>query len=370
MSVFFKKAERQKAKLRLAISGPTGSGKTEGALMLAKGIGGRVAVVDTENSSASLYADRYDFETANITAPYTPEKFIDAIKAAEQAGFDVLILDSITHEWSGVGGCLEIVDMLAKAKFKGNSWSAWSEVTPRHRKFIDTILHSSIHIIVTLRSKMDTIQVDSGNGRKKVEKVGMKSEQRDGIEYEFTTVLDLTCDHYATATKDRTQIFNEPHIITENTGVLLRNWLLSGSADATIDGNQHLELQELMQRAGINIDAFCAKRGMNSLLDVQQQKFVELRDALLQTIANNAKTQQKNEQAVYQQTTQQQPQHITPQQRDQLQNLFAKHNIDTMTFCEDMGIDSLMQIPANAFAKIINDIANQHIVGNKPRTTA
>jgi hypothetical protein len=112
------------------------------------------------------------------------------------------ILDSITHEWSGVGGCLEIVDKLSSTTFKGNSWGAWSQVTPRHRKFIDAMLQSSINIIVTMRSKMDTVQVDAGNGKKKVEKVGMKAEQRDGIEYEFTTVLDLTHDNYAVRTKD------------------------------------------------------------------------------------------------------------------------------------------------------------------------
>ncbi|MFC2998241.1 ATP-binding protein, partial [Acinetobacter sichuanensis] len=209
MSIFFKKAERKNAKLRLAIAGPTGAGKTFGALLLAKGIGGRIAVVDTENSSAELYDDIVPFEHANLQPPYSPEKFIEAIKAAEKAGFDTLIIDSITHEWSGVGGCLEIVDTLASGPFKGNSWGAWSKVTPRHRKFIDAMLQSSINIIVTLRSKMETIQTND-NGKKKVEKVGMKAEQRDGIEYEFTTVLDLTHNNIAISTKDRTRLFAEP----------------------------------------------------------------------------------------------------------------------------------------------------------------
>ncbi|MCU4634899.1 ATP-binding protein [Acinetobacter sp. WU_MDCI_Abxa265] len=296
MNVFFQKAERKQAKLRLALSGPTGSGKTESALKLAAGIGGRIAVVDTEDSSASLYADRYDFFAANLTPPYTPEKFINAIKAAEQGGFDILIMDSITHEWSGTGGCLEIVDTLTKGKFKGNSWGAWSEVTPRHRKFIDAILHSSIHIIVTLRSKMETQQVTDANGKKKVEKVGMKSEQRDGIEYEFTTVLDLNADHYAVATKDRTHIFSEPMVITEATGTSLKDWLLSGSADATIDGNQHLELETLMIQAGIDIEKFCQKRKLNSLLDVKQQVFDETCDGIKKIIERTKLTQNENEQ--------------------------------------------------------------------------
>src|SRR5690606_11650159 len=145
-TVFFKKAQRKNAKLRLALAGPTGSGKTLGALLLAKGIGGKIAVADTENSSAELYEDIVEFEHANIQPPYTPEKFIDAIHAAEKAGFDTLILDSITHEWSGVGGCLEIVDKLASTTFKGNSWGAWSQVTPRHRKFIDAIDRKSTRL--------------------------------------------------------------------------------------------------------------------------------------------------------------------------------------------------------------------------------
>ena len=294
-TVFFKKAERKNAKLRLALAGPTGSGKTFGALLLAKGIGGRIAVADTENSSAELYDDLVEFEHANLQPPYTPEKFISAIKAAEQAGFDTLIIDSITHEWSGVGGCLELVDKIAKTSFNNNSWGAWSEVTPRHRKFIDAMLQSSINIIVTLRSKMETVQVNAGNNKKKVEKVGMKVEQRDGIEYEFTTVLDLTHDNYAVSTKDRTRLFAEARPLCENDGVLLKQWLLSGSADACINGNQYLELETLMLQAGINIENYCLKRGLNSLHDVKQQIFEETCQSIHSMIQNLQKAQQANE---------------------------------------------------------------------------
>lgn len=299
MSVFFKRAERKNAKLRLALSGPTGSGKTESALMLATGIGGRIAVADTENDSASLYADRYSFDSANLTAPFTPEKFINAIKNAEKAGYDTLIIDSITHEWSGVGGCLEMVDKTAP-RFKGNTWAAWSEVTPKHRKFIDAMLQSSINIIVTMRSKMDSVQVDIGNGKKKVEKVGMKSEQRDGIEYEFTTVLDLTCDHIALATKDRTGLFSDPMVIEISTGTRLNEWLLSGSADATIDGNQYLELEALMTEAGVNIENYCLKRKLNSLQDVRQQVFEETCDGIRKIIERNNASQQASEEQLQQ----------------------------------------------------------------------
>ena len=299
-TVFFKKAERKNAKLRFALAGPTGSGKTMGALLIAKGIGGKVAVVDTENSSAELYADVMQFDTANIQPPYSPKKFIAAIEAAEKAGYTTVILDSITHEWSGVGGCLEMVDALGKGKFKGNTWGAWSEVTPEHRKFIDAMLHSSINIIVTMRSKMETVQTNDG-GKKKVEKLGLKAEQRDGIEYEFTTVLDITHgDNYAVATKDRTGLFMQPERISEQTGIKLNQWLSSGSADATINGNQILELETLMIEAGIDIDKYCTKRKLNSLQDVRQQVFEETCSSIRKIIKQRAQSNQESEKQLQQ----------------------------------------------------------------------
>lgn len=226
----FHKAQRRKAKLRLGITGPSGAGKTWGALKVAKGLGGSIAVIDTERGSASLYTHLTDFDVLELNPPYTPERFIEAIRAAETAGYETIIVDSITHEWSGVGGCLELVDQIAAAKFRGNSWSAWNEITPRHRALLDAILRSPAHIIVTMRSKTETAQTEE-NGRKKVVKLGMKAEQRDGFEYEMTTVLDLTHEqHYALASKDRTGLFSgDPKPLSEGTGAMLRDWLESGA---------------------------------------------------------------------------------------------------------------------------------------------
>lgn len=227
----FKKAERKKAKLRLGLTGPSGSGKTYSALLLARKLGKKIAVIDTENGSASLYTNLCEFDVLEMRAPYSPESFIDAIKAAEDGGYEVLIIDSITHEWSGPGGCIEINEKLAQAKYRGNTWSAWSETTPRHRKLLDTIIASPMHIITTMRSKTETAQVDDGN-RKKVVKLGMKSEQRDGFEYEMSVVLDITHEgHYAVASKDRTGLFTDkdPAPVTDATGNMLLNWLNSGA---------------------------------------------------------------------------------------------------------------------------------------------
>lgn len=132
----FTKAVRKAAKLRLALTGPSGSGKTYSALLLAQGLGGKIALIDTERGSASLYSHICEFDALDLDPPYTPERFIEAIAAAEGAGYDTLIIDSATHEWSGIGGCLELANEVARAKFKGNTWAAWNDVTPRHRSFL------------------------------------------------------------------------------------------------------------------------------------------------------------------------------------------------------------------------------------------
>ena len=228
----FKKAERKQAKLRLALSGPSGSGKTTGALKIAQGLGGKIAVLDTERCSASLYADLCDFDVVELGPPYEPERYIEVIKAAEKAGYDTLILDSITHEWSGQGGILEIVDAVSKSKYRGNSYAAWNEGTPRHQKFIDALLASKLHIIATMRSKTVYVETDKGNGKKGIEKQGSAPQQRDGLEYEFTAVLDLHVDgNLAVPSKDRTRLFKGPFQISEDTGRELLAWLNKGVAD-------------------------------------------------------------------------------------------------------------------------------------------
>lgn len=238
----FKKAERKQAKLRLALAGPSGSGKTMSALLMAKGLGGRIAVIDTEHGSASLYADIADFDVLELHAPYSPERYAEAITAAEQAGYSVLIIDSYSHEWTGSGGCLESNEKLAHQKFKGNTWAAWNETTPRHRKLTDKILTSPLHIICTMRSKTETVQ---GEG-KKVIKLGMKSEQRDGTDYEFTVVLDITHDgHAAIASKDRTKLFDQPEVISEGTGRRLLAWLNDGKSQAEL---QATALQDALSK--------------------------------------------------------------------------------------------------------------------------
>jgi hypothetical protein len=222
----FTKAMRKRAKLRVLIASPAGGGKTTAALNISTGLGGKTAVIDTERGSASLYSDSFEFDTLELQPPFSPERFIEAIKAAENAGYDNLIIDSATHEWDGSGGCLEINEMLAQSKFRGNTWSAWSETTPRHRAFIDAMLQSNMHVIITARSKTETVQGED----KKVRKIGMKIEQRAGLEYEASLVFEIDHEsHLAVATKDRTRMFSTPAHITVDTGRKLLAWLESGA---------------------------------------------------------------------------------------------------------------------------------------------
>ena len=224
--VHIRKAKRSATKLRLLLTGPSGSGKTWGALQIARGIGGKCVVIDTEEGSSDLYDHLHDFDVIDLRPPFSPERYIEAITAAEDAGYDIIIVDSVTHCWSGSGGCLELLEDVAKAQFRGNTWSAFSVITPRWRAFVDKLLRSPAHVICSGRSKTETAQVDD-HGKKKVAKLGMKLEARDGLEFEFTCVLDLIHDgHYATVSKDRTGLFaGDPKPITTQTGERLAEWL-------------------------------------------------------------------------------------------------------------------------------------------------
>jgi len=233
MTMQLRKAERKQARLRIGMAGPSGSGKTYSALKLARGLTDgwdKIALIDTENKRGDLYAHLGDYNIITLEAPFTPERFIESIKACEAAGMDVIIIDSSSHEWDGSGGCLEANDRLAQTKFKGNTWAAWSETTPRHQKFIEAIIASPCHIITTMRSKTDTIQTDD----KKIKKVGLKEIQREGFEYELTVSFNIDRDtHYAMVGKDNTEVFkgSDPFMIDIEHGKKIREWNESGKAD-------------------------------------------------------------------------------------------------------------------------------------------
>lgn len=226
----FRKAERAKAKARIALIGVSGSGKTYSALLLARGLvgeNGKIAVIDTENGSADLYSGLTDYDVATLEAPYEPKKYLAILSEAEKAGYDAVIIDSLSHAWAGEGGLLDMQGKIADGG--GNSFAAWRNVTPWHNKLVDAIINSKCHIIATMRAKAAYEVVDS-NGKKVPKKIGLAPVQRDGVEYEFTTVFDIDTSHNASASKDRTSLFDGSIFVPKvETGEQLRQWLESGA---------------------------------------------------------------------------------------------------------------------------------------------
>ncbi len=215
-------AQRKRAKIRLSIQGPSGSGKTFSSLLIAKGLVGdwsKICVIDTENHSADLYSHLGAYNVLTLGKPFNPEAYAQAIELCEQSGIKAIIIDSLSHEWEGEGGILDIHSSMV-----GNSFTNWSKVTPRHNALVQRILQSDCHVIATFRTKQDYVLSDK-NGKMVPEKVGLKSVTKDGMDYEFTTVFDLDINHNANCTKDRTGLFNQsPMRISENTGITIANW--------------------------------------------------------------------------------------------------------------------------------------------------
>lgn len=237
----FQKATKTGNKVRMAIQGPSGSGKTFSALEIAKHLGKRIAVIDTEHRSASKYADRFDFDTAPLDPPYHPDRYIELIQTATE--YDVLIIDSLSHAWNGEGGLLEIVDQIAKRLKTSNTFAAWKDATPIQTRLINALLRCPAHLIVTMRAKTEYVLEEvERNGRtiNVPKKIGMAAVQRDGLEYEFDVLGEMTLDHEMLITKSRCfdladKVIQKPGKEVADT---LRVWL--GDADPLILVPQNL----------------------------------------------------------------------------------------------------------------------------------
>lgn len=230
----FEHATKYQAKLRMALCGGPGSGKTYTALAIAAAMVGdrRIALLDTERRTARKYADVFDFDVMELDS-FSPQNYIEAIHEAEEAGYGALIIDSLSHAWMGKDGILEIkdrVDIASKSKPGANSFTNWREVTPQHNALIDAMLDSDLHLIVTMRTKMDYLMTTGENGKPKVEKVGMQPIQRDGMEYEFDIVADLSQDNDLIIGKTRCsalkgKVFKEAGA---DVAAVLNDWLETG----------------------------------------------------------------------------------------------------------------------------------------------
>ena len=257
----FTQAVKAKQKLRLAVFGPSGAGKTFSSLRIANGIigaNGRIAVIDTERGSASKYADRFRFDTLE-PGDTSVETYVEAIEAAGVQGYDVLIIDSMSHGWKSL---IEEVDKLARAKYKGNTWSAWSEGTPTQKRLVEAILAYPGHLIATMRSKTEWTTSDDGRGRSKPTRVGLAPEQGKGIEYEFDLLMEISTDHLATIIKDRTGKFQDKMIEKpgEEFGAELAQWLNDGveikPPHWSEDPANRLKIEKALQGKGVPLPTF------------------------------------------------------------------------------------------------------------------
>jgi len=259
------KATKRRAKLRLGMSGPAGSGKTYSALLIASGLGGRIGMIDTEHGSGDLYADLLPegYDVLPLAPPFTPARYVEAIHALEEAGVSTIIVDSLTHAWSGEGGSLDRQGKIADKS--GNSWQAWRQVTPEHNALVEALLQSPCHVIATMRAKTEYVQEkDERTGKQIVRKIGLAPIMRDGIEYEFTTFLELDVQHMAFVGKDRTRLFDGTIFKPDTaTGQQLLSWLDSGADEIRIARNamrdeQKIELIDAIDHAGTLDELFNA----------------------------------------------------------------------------------------------------------------
>jgi len=260
------RATKRRAKLRLGMSGPAGSGKTYSALLIASGLGGRVGMIDTEHGSGDLYADLLPegYDVLRLAPPFTPGRYIEAIRALEQAGVDTIIIDSLTHAWSGEGGSLDRQGKIADRS--GNSWQAWRQVTPEHNALVEALLQSRCHIIATMRAKTEYVQEkDERTGKQTVRKIGLAPIMRDGIDYEFTIFMELDAQHMAYIGKDRTRLFDGQIIRPDaEVGRRLLAWLQAGSEDESIAAATAMSEQQKTELT----DAISKARDLDELYHV------------------------------------------------------------------------------------------------------
>jgi len=230
----FVKATKKQAKLRLALIGLAGSGKTYSALSIATALvpNGRVAVIDTERGSASLYSDRFAFDVQELQR-HSPHDYVEALADADADGYDVVVIDSLSHAWMGKDGALEQVDKAAKRSGSGSTFTAWRDVTPMHNRLVDAMLSCRAHLIVTLRSKMEYVLEPDDRGKMAPRKVGLAPVQREGLDYEFTIVGDLNLAHDLIVSKSRADVVPVGDVISKPGAQLARklaDWLASGEA--------------------------------------------------------------------------------------------------------------------------------------------
>jgi len=241
LTLKIQQAAKEQSWLRMGISGPAGSGKTYTALKLANEMGGgKIIVLDTQGGQANHYGGVFKFDIA-ILEDHHPAVFIDAINQCVAAGYQCIIVDSVSHEWTGKNGCLELHDQAVASQRTQNKYTAWADITPLHNRFFETIERAPVHIIGCIQSKMEHAQEKDENGRAVVRKLGMGSIQREGSDYRFDILLEIDTDHTGRITKCRdgeqdygldNRTFKKPG---QEFAALLKRWLTTGIVRADAD---------------------------------------------------------------------------------------------------------------------------------------
>ena len=273
-----RQSKRSAAKIKIGLQAPSGAGKTYSALLIAKGLCGswnKIAVIDTENKSADLYSHLGAYNVLPLSPPYSPERYIEAINTCENEGMQVIIIDSISHEWEGTGGILEV-----HSNMLGNSFTNWSKLTPRHNEFIQKILQSNCHIIATMRAKQDYV-LSEKNGKQVPEKVGLKGITREGMDYELTLVFEININHQAKSSKDRTGLFDKmpEFILTEKTGERILKWC--SQSHTVEDVKLKIEAVTNLSELGMLFNTY--PEYQNTLLWEFQNKKASLKNNLITT---------------------------------------------------------------------------------------
>lgn len=229
----FTKATKTEAKARITLNGPAGSGKTYTALTIAKSLGSRVAVIDTEHGAASKYADLFDFDQVSLDE-FSLDTYIKTIEQAKARGYDVLVIDSLSHAWNGKGGALETVDKMGGNKFS----NGWKTVSPKMTQLTESLLSYPGHVVCSMRTKTAYEVVKNERGQAVPQKIGMAPVQREGMEYEFDVIFDLTLDGTLAVSKSRCpplsgRTFTRPEL----QGVLtdLTAWLGQGRVKTDVE---------------------------------------------------------------------------------------------------------------------------------------
>lgn len=260
-------SERKQAKIKMALQGSAGSGKTMSALLLAKGIVGdysKVAIVDSEHGSADLYAHLGDYNVVTLEAPFSPDNYLKAIDICIKAGIEIIILDSISHCWE------YLLDY--HSKMAGNSFTNWSKITPLQNNLVNKILQSPVHFIATMRTKQDYV-LNQKDGKYVPEKVGLKAIQRNDLDFEFTLVFDIDIKHFASSSKDRTNLFSDrPEFkITEGTGKIIRDWCNDGKSE-----------KESLQNIQTEIDQCTSLEGLRHIYGKYPSYQIKIKDSVIE----------------------------------------------------------------------------------------